>query len=160
MQLSVGWHRSHIIPEAAGGKREIWNCLLCCADCNLGMSNKHLFLYAHDRHCAEALLRVVRRVEKKNPSVQCPGTLADFVYKNYRVAGFDFPGSIYKVLRQHSTLLEKRLSAAASLPQQSGSDRAASTDEQSETSTAAVGGRTASARKRKRTKEEQDADRL
>ena len=111
-QLSVGWHRSHIIPEVAGGKREMWNCLLCCADCNTSMGSKHLFLYVQERHGDSALMRVVRCIERKNPSLQCPGTLADFVYKHYRVSGYDFTSDLYDVLRRYDTRLEKLLSTA------------------------------------------------
>lgn len=112
--LNANWHRCHIIPKSAGGPQEAWNCLILCSTCNTTMLDKHAFVYIFESKVngsVDRLVSVVRLLERINPSLQCRGTLADFVYKNYRIRSrnLDFPRALYETLGKYKTALEIKL---------------------------------------------------
>ncbi len=55
------------------------------------------------------LLRVVRLLERTNKAIQCFGTLADFVSKNYRIPQTDFTDEFYALLESEPTIPSKHL---------------------------------------------------
>jgi len=117
LPASVLWHRSHIISHADGGAFEITNMLIFCANCNsgeggCGTTNAIQFLF--DKFPTK-FVAAIRRLEKAHVMLQTRGTLANFVYRNFRSPGSDFPASLYAVLSLHQTALEEELAAIAEL---------------------------------------------
>ena len=47
-RYNSGWHCSHVLSQAKGGKNEVDNLRVCCTHCNTSMGDQNLYTYIKD----------------------------------------------------------------------------------------------------------------